>query len=402
MNWQNSEYRGVRFREHETRVHGIVKDKYFVIRYRFDGKRHEEPLGWATEGMSAKKAFLILAELKQNQATGTPPFTLKEKLSIEHARKAAEERGKIQTESENVTFKAYFESSYLPVQKMHKGRATWIKETGHAENWIFPVVGNIPLKDVLAEHIEQIKKSLLDAQKSPRTIQYCLATFRQTWNHARLAGRITGDSPTKTVKIPKFDNKRQRYLTPAECDSLLAELKNRSDTVYRLALLSLDTGMRFSEIAGLQWQNVDLVKKILSLMDTKSGKNRTVYMTDRVKVMLSGMPKAGPNALVFPGQNGKMKEIGDAFRNAVDKLSLNKGIDDDRMKCVFHSLRHTHASRLLESGADIYRVKELLGHSAVTTTERYSHITADRLRSAVKSMEDMYQGSNVIPIRRAG
>ena len=220
-------------------------------------------------------------------------------------------------------------------------------------------------------------------------------------NHDRRAGIVSGDSPTRSVKIPKFDNQRQRYLTPDECNLLLAELKNRSETTYRMALLSLDAGLRFSEIAGLQWQDVDVIRETVLLRDTKSGKNRTVYMTERIKCLFSGMPKSGPDALVFPDRNVKTrKEIGEIFRLVVDKLGLNSGIDDDRLKCVFHSLRHTHASRLLESGADIYRVKELLGHAHVTTTERYSHVTADRLRAAIKGMEQMNATKQVAEIIR--
>jgi site-specific recombinase XerD len=402
MKWENSEYGGVRFREHKERRHGIGKDKYFVIRHQFNGRRYDEPLGWATEGMSAKKAFLILAELKQNQATSTPPFTLREKLSIEHARRDSEEREKIQIEAANITFKTFFENEYLPIQKTHKDRETWVKEEQHGIIWIFPVVGNIPMKDISSFHIERIKKNLLDAGRSPRMIQYCFATIRQVWNHARRAGIVAVDPPTRDVKIPKFDNKRQRYLTPDECDRLLEELKKHSVTTYQMALISLDAGARFSEIAGLQWQNVDCVRETLALMDTKSGKNRTVYMTERIKSLFSGMPKTGPDALIFPDRNGnQIKHISKTFDEVVVTLGLNTGIDDNRLKCVFHSLRHTHASRLLESGADIYRVKELLGHASVTTTERYSHITADRLRSAIKDMEKMNL-SNVIPIRKIG
>lgn len=402
MKWENSEYGGVRFREHKERRHGIGKDKYFVIRHQFNGRRYDEPLGWATEGMSAKKAFLILAELKQNQATSTPPFTLREKLSIEHARRDSEEREKTQVEAANITFKTFFENEYLPIQKTHKDRETWVKEEQHGIIWIFPVVGNIPMKDISSFHIERIKKNLLDAGRSPRLIQYCFATIRQVWNHARRAGIVAVDPPTRDVKIPKFDNKRQRYLTPDECDRLLEELKKHSVTTYQMAIISLDAGARFSEIAGLQWQNVDCVRETLALMDTKSGKNRTVYMTERIKSLFSGMPKTGPDALIFPDRNGnQIKHISKTFDEVVFNLGLNTGIDDNRLKCVFHSLRHTHASRLLESGADIYRVKELLGHASVTTTERYSHITADRLRSAIKDMEKMNL-SNVIPIRKIG
>ena len=395
---------GIRIREHEARKHGIRFDRYFSVYFKVNGKMVEQYLGWASEGWTLEKAQVTINELKQNYKTAAGPVTLKEKRVIEDARKDAEEREKNQIEASNITFKTFFENEYLPIQKTHKGRDTWIKEEQHGVNWIFPVAGNIPLKDISSFHIERIKKSLLDAGRSPRTIQYCLATFRQVWNHARRAGIVARDSPTMNVKIPKFDNKRQRYLAPAECDSLLEELKKHSETTYYMALLSLDTGMRFSEIAGLQWQNVDFVRETLALMDTKSGKNRTVYMTDRIKAMFSGMPKAGPGALVFPDRNGnRIKHISKIFDEVVVTLGLNQGIDDDRLKCVFHSLRHTHASRLLESGADIYRVKELLGHANVTTTERYSHVTADRLRSAIKDMERMNNQGKVIPMTgRAG
>ncbi len=397
---------GVRYREHATRKHGLRLDRYYFIRYRVNGSYKEEGLGWASEGWTVAKAADVLAELKRNGRTGAGEKTLAEKRARAEAEKQAEldrlraEREAAENEKkQNVTFQDFFENEYLPIQQTHKGRDTWIKEFQHGKNWIFPIIGNVPLKDVSSFHIERIKKSMLDAGRRARTIQYCFATIRQTWNHARRIGLVTGDSPTRNVKIPKFDNKRQRYLSPAECDSLLEELKKRSATTYRMALLSLDAGLRFSEIARLQWQDVDLVRETILLTDTKSGRNRTVYMTERVKAMLAGMPKTGPDTLIFPDRNGgKIKHISKTFDEVVADLGLNHGIDDDRLRCVFHTLRHTHASRLLEAGVDIYRVKELLGHANVTTTERYSHVTADRLRSAIKDMERMNNSGKVIPM----
>jgi hypothetical protein len=125
---------------------------------------------------------------------------LSEKRKVVVAAEQATEHENARAEAENVTFKTFFENEYLPTQKTHKGRDTWFKEEQHGINWIFPVVGNIPLKDVSSFHIERIKKNLLDAGRSPRTIQYCFATFRQTWNHARRAGIVSGDSPTRNVK----------------------------------------------------------------------------------------------------------------------------------------------------------------------------------------------------------
>jgi integrase len=199
---------------------------------------------------------------------------------------------------------------------------------------------------------------------------------------------VSGDSPTSAVKIPKIDNQRQRFLTDEECSRLLEELKKHSETTYRMALLSLDAGLRFSEVSGLQWQDIDLIRETILLRDTKSSKNRTVYMTDRIKAMLSGMPKTGPDALIFPDRNGnRIKHVSKTFDEAVASIGLNKGIDDERLRCVFHTLRHTHASRLLESGADIFQVSKMIGHSNVQTTMRYAHIRSDRMRNAIKEME---------------
>jgi integrase len=380
--------RGVRYREHGTRKHGIKLDRYYTIYFRRDGKQVFEKIGWSSEGWTLEKVIDELNQLKANYRTGAGPVTLKEKQVIEHDRKAAETRQGEILEKENIMFKAFFENDYLPIQKMHKGRDTWIKEEQHGANWIFPIIGNIPIKDVSSFHIERIKKNLLDAGRTPRTIQYCFATIRQTWHHARRAGIVSGDSPTSAVKIPKIDNQRQRFLTDEECSRLLEELKKHSETTYRMALLSLDAGLRFSEVSGLQWQDIDLIRETILLRDTKSSKNRTVYMTDRIKAMLSGMPKTGPDALIFPDRNGnRIKHVSKTFDEAVASIGLNKGIDDERLRCVFHTLRHTHASRLLESGADIFQVSKMIGHSNVQTTMRYAHIRSDRMRNAIKEME---------------
>ena len=411
MVWHRTKYPAIRFREHPTRKHGIQADRYYVLTYKFEGKTKTEALGWASEGMTVELALEILAELKVNRRTGAGPQTLAEKKRLileakqaEIDRQRAEQERQEAERKANITFLEYFEGHYLPVQKMHKGRDTWIKELQHVMNWISPVIGNVPLKDVCAFHIERIKKALLDAGRTPRTIQYVFATFRQTWNHARRAGIVSGDSPTRSVKIPKLDNRRQRNLSPEECDALLEELGKRSVTTYRIALLSLGTGMRFGEIAKLQWQDVDLVRETIAVMDTKSGRNRTAYMTGRVKQMLAEMPRGEPDSLVFPGENGqRMREICKAFRHAVEAIGLNKGIDDSRLRCCFHSQRHTFASRLLEADVDLYRVKELLGHQNITTSERYSHVAADRLRSAIKDMERMNSTGKVISMKgRAG
>ena len=210
--WKKTKYPGVRFREHETRKHGISKDRYFVIRYQRDGKRHEEGIGWASEGWTAEKAGNELAELKKAYTLGNgSPTRLTQKRELvkmqEEHKQAEEER----QEKEAVTFGQYFENTYFPISKTIKKPKTYRREKEHFDLWIKPVLGEMPFKEIIPSTIERIKKNLLDAGKAPRTAQYVLATIRQVWNQARRDRLVTDDSPTKEVKIPKFDNKRIRF-----------------------------------------------------------------------------------------------------------------------------------------------------------------------------------------------
>jgi len=106
-------------------------------------------------------------------------------------------------------------------------------------------------------------------------------------------------------------------LKSIEANSLLGELKKNSMTSYRASLLSLYSGMRFGEIAGLRWQHVDVENRQIVILDPKNGKTRFSFMA------------------------------------AVNRLNLNDGVEDRRMKVVFHTRRHSCASQLAMSGADL-------------------------------------------------
>ena len=80
---------------------------------------------------------------------------------------------------------------------------------------------------------------------------------------------------------------------------------------------------------------------------------------------------------------------GDAPTKAVKKLELNAGIADRRERFTFHSLRHTAASFLIQSGVDLYTVKEILGHGSIALTERYSHLADSALKEAANKMPDL-------------
>jgi integrase len=240
--------------------------------------------------------------------------------------------------------------------------------------------------------MEKIKKDMIDAGKAPRSIQYALAVARQVINHAIRNEIFSGDNPASKVSRPKVDNKRLRFLSHEEADLLLDNLLKRSQQLHDMALLSLHCGPRAGEIFDLTWGCVDLDRDSIVFLDTKSGKNRTVYMTNEVKKMLLSKIRKKPTDLVFIDRKGaKIKEVSNAFGRAVKDLRFNDGIEDPRLKVYFHTLRHTYASWMVQNGESLYTVKELMGHSTLAMTERYSHLAKDNLKNAVKRFEDRLQ-----------
>jgi len=384
--WNKTRYPGVRYREHETRKHGVGWDRYFSIRYRFDSKMYESGLGWTSQGWTTEKASSELAELKKNAKTGSGPLTLAEKRDLARQGKEAEAQAKQEEEKQALTFGQYFEKTYHPAAAVSKKHNTWKQEGSYCKVWLKPNIGRMRLMDLRPLHIEKIKRAMVKKKKAPRTIQAVLALARQVWNHARNNDIVSGDWPGRSVKAGRFDNRRMRFLTHDECEALISKLREVSPQVANMALLSLDTGMRAGEIFSLTWENVNMDTGQIRVMDTKSGKNRTAYMTQRVKDMFQALED--DQGLVFPSNTGgRVGQISATVVRIIKAIGLNDGITDSRNKATFHSFRHTFASRLVANGTDLYTVKELMGHSTLAMTERYSHVSNDSLELAVKRME---------------
>jgi integrase len=385
---------GVRYKLHATRKHGVGPDKYFSIRYRVDGKLKEESLGWASEGWSEKKAAAVLAELKANHTLANGPRTLEEKRDIESARREEAERQRLEEAARNITFAEVFERYLAHSRNNKRSPKSWQREESLFRLWIEPAIGNRPMREIRPLHLEKIKKGMTAAGRSPRSIQYCLAVIRQVFNYALNNDLVACKNPagsTGGVKRPTLDNRRTRFLTREETTALLAELAGRSTDVHDMALFSLQTGARAGEVFSLTWGDIDLFQGTALLRDTKSNKNRPLFLTDEVKNMLARRRPADakPTMLVFPDRNGnKVVQISDSFNRAIDKLGLNQDITDRRDKVTFHSLRHTYASQLVQAGVDIYHVKELLGHSTITLTERYSHLSDSALKQAALKIQN--------------
>ena len=107
--------------------------------------------------------------------------------------------------------------------------------------------------------------------------------------------------------------------------------------------------------------------------------------------MLEAMEQGAHDDLVFTDRDGgKIKRVSFSFYRAVDELKLNEGISDPRQKVVYHTLRHTFASWLVESGESLYTVSRLLGHSSLEMAARYSHIGESTLQNARQEARKRY------------
>jgi len=399
--WIKSPYPGVRYRLHNKRKHGVKFDQYYSIRYRVDifnadgttsRKEKEEGIGWTSEGWTAKEASGILSALRKGWKEGGPR-TLKEKKQIEDEKRLEEKKRQMRAEVKNLTFSEIFTDKYYPYIENNRRNQKVVKTEKALYNlWIKPIVGTLPLSKISQiPHMETIKSKMKKAGKSPRTIRYALDVTRQVFNYADTENLYSGRNPAagRRVKRPHEDNRRNRSLSLEESESLLYALKQRSTDIHDICLLSLNAGLRFGEVATLKWGDVDIFSGRGHLKDTKSNKNRQFFLTEEVKTMFAQrQPEtATPDQLVFPDQNGKpMQKISKTFGRVVDPM-FNSCVEDRRERVVFHTLRRTFATWLLNQGTSIYHIQKLLGHASITTTTRYLDADSDTLQDAVMQLQ---------------
>ena len=293
--------KGVRYKEHETRKHGVSKDRYYTIFYRVNGKQIEEGLGWASEGWTEDEAVEVRAALRKNRRNSEGPRTLAEKKAIEEKKRRKEAEQKEQEARDNITFSEYALGAY----KASRDEKTWTREEQVIRLWLESVIGALPLKDIAPFHFEIMRANMAKANRARHTVRYVQGVARQIFNHAMEDEKFTGLNPARTIKKGKGrlklpDNKRLRFLTREQADELLAKLATISPEVRDMSLISLHTGMRAGEVFGLVWQDVDVNKGLLAVKDTKSGKNRTAFMTEAVKEVFRSRERGLPSEFVFP------------------------------------------------------------------------------------------------------
>jgi len=148
---------------------------------------------------------------------------------------------------------------------------------------------------------------------------------------------------------------------------------------YDLVILLLDTGARYSEIANIEWRRIDLAEQTITLWRSKVENETVLYMTDRVFDVLSRRLATKTSPHVFTNRDGEARGY---CTQSIRKAIVRAGLQN----CRVHTLRHTHASRLIQNGMSVYEVREILGHSDIKTTMRYAHLERRQVTSKARDV----------------
>ena len=249
---------------------------------------------------------------------------------------------------------------------------------------------NIPAES--ANHAK-IKEYLLFIQRfnySKTTLSRKISAIR-TFYRFLYRERVVDSNPVAGLHSPKKSKNLPKFLTSTEIEQILNNIKIETPAGYRnrtILELLYATGMRVSELAGLNFGHLNLNENEITVFG-KGAKERIVLVSDRakdflkryietVRPMISECPVAtNEDSPVFINKTGyrlQTQSVRAAIKEIVDKIQLPKVVTP-------HVFRHSFATKLLENGADLRVVQELLGHASISNTQIYTHVSTERLKS---------------------
>jgi len=245
--------------------------------------------------------------------------------------------------------------------------------------------------DDLKKYVKHLKEEKLNEKSISRNIS-CLKSFYKFL----VIQKYVSKNPSDAIFIPKVKKSLPKILTEEEVINLL-DISLTDNYSYRnKAMLELmyATGLRVSELVNLKLEDIDLNQDIVRTMG-KGSKERIIPIGDYAKEYLEKyiyqyrgtMLKKDNNEYLFLNNHGK-KMTRQGFFKIIKQIAKEKGIKSDLSP---HTLRHSFASHLLKYGADLRTIQELLGHSDISTTQIYTHITNEELK---KNYEDFHPHGN--------
>lgn len=249
---------------------------------------------------------------------------------------------------------------------------------------LIPFFGKLKLDQINSLKIEEYKAKKIESGLAPKTVNNHLAILGKCLHTAE---EWIEDLPAvPKIRLLKVPPQKIEFLSKEECELLLSGAK---DQWYEMILIAIKTGLRFGEIIGLQWQDINFNINVLTVRQSivwdivgspKSNKERTIPLTKELSTTLARRKES--NGLLFIRKNGKSPNQETAIRT-LQRICKQVGL----RYIGWHKLRHTFASHLAEAGVPIKAIQELLGHSNIQTTMRYAHLSPSVLEDAISKLE---------------
>jgi integrase len=226
--------------------------------------------------------------------------------------------------------------------------------------------------------------------RSPATVNRELTILSRVMALAVEAGHIS-ENPCRRVRRFKEDNARVRFLDEDEESRLMKQIGGR-ELLRSVVIFALNTGLRRGEIFGLRWSEVDWSRNFIHVINTKTGKSRIIPLNDATRDVLRQQQKKSQSEFVFvsPRTGARLRNLRNGFGKACEDAKV--------FNFHFHDLRHTFASRLADAGVDAFTIAELMGHSTLEMTKRYTHMTDERKQRAVAALTKQRKAGKVVTI----
>ena len=256
------------------------------------------------------------------------------------------------------------------------------------------------------EDVSAYSARLEDAGLKGTTIQRRLSAVRQ-FHRFLFAEQLSSDNPATTASAPKPAAALPTVMSEGEVSRLLARARAEAETAGRgqhqrahrlLCLVELiyATGLRVSELVGLKTGAVEKRRDLL-LVRGKGGRERMVPISPRARAALqlwlklrAGKARLAAEDRIFPshGRSGHLSR--QHFALELKGLAARAGLDPE---CVHpHVLRHAFATHLVNAGADLISVQQMLGHADISTTQIYTHVSGERLRHLIETHHPLAAG----------
>jgi integrase len=331
----------------------VGKDGHYWICYYVQGRRHREHVG---------------------------PF-------LEPAKRAIEKRRTERVENkffpESMRWKPHtvcfgeIAASYLKLAKARK--RTWWGDEDHLQ--ALKSLNDVPLEEITPACLEGVLAELAaERQWSAATPNRYRSTLSAVFEHAIAAGKLEWN-PARRIKKRPENNTRVRFLSAEEEEALLGVIRARWPQREAELMVAIHAGLRRSELfatyevpdGGLRWEWVNLRTGLISLPRTKPHKSRHIPLNSLLRRTFASIPRILSVPYVF-----ETTDPNKWFTKACKLAGLEN--------LHWHDLRHTFGSRLVMDGVPLRAVAELMGHSQITTTQRYAHLAPGYLADAVERL----------------